>query len=875
MGWKRRGARISREIESEMESHLERYAADLMARGVNPEEAHRRARIEFGSRAAIAEECREAAGLRWSDEVARDLRYAARVLRKSPTFTAAAVGTLALCIGANTAIFSVVDAVLLRPLPYPHAERLATIARHYAGSGSDTDGLQQNGTIWEAIRDHATDLDVAAYNGSMGVNFVAGGHAEFVKQQRVSAGYFRVLGITPVIGREFSADEDRSGGPAVTVLGCAFWKRTFHSDPAIVGSTIHLRGEPYTVVGVLPSDFQSSVPADLWTPLRPSRDGEGAGYNYSLVARVRAGKTWPEADAQVGAIGAPLLRDPNERALLRLIPFQRGLTASLRRPLLILWAAVGLVLLIGCVNIAGLLLARAAGRMREMATRMALGGGRGALIRQMLAESMLLGLCGGAAGTLLGWLGVKALRFLAQDSLEVWQTVQLDWRTLGATAAISIVAGLFFGLYPALVASRLDFRAALGEAGRAVAGGRNPWPRRILVTGEVALGVVLLVGAGLLIRSFAYLQGLNPGFNTRHVIAAHLSLQDARYADCNRVNQLFEQSLARIRELPGVESAAVTLSLPYEQALNVGFRRVNGHPVDTEEQITNLFYITPQFFHALQIPLLRGRAFSSADTATSAHIAIVSESFVRMYLREGDPIGRHLDLDGNGPCQIVGVVGDIQQKSGWSETDVPLEGKPDVYVPSTQVNGRFMQIVHRWFSPSWIVRTEGPAEGTIAGIERAVESTDPQLPFAGFESMEEVRYRSTAKERFQAALLGTLAGLALLLAAVGIYGMIANSVAERTRELGIRLALGATSGQAMRAVALPGVALAVTGVGAGLALAGFASRLLRHLIFGVQPGDPATFSMAAAGLLGVAAIASFLPALRVARLNPADTLRQE
>ena len=514
-------SRLDGEIASEMGSHMERYAADLIAAGVEPGEARRRARIEFGSTAAAAEECREAVGLRWPNEFARDLRYAARVLRKSPTFTAAAVATLALCIGANTAIFSVVDAVLLRPLPYPHPERLVCVARHYQDT---TEGLGENGQIWEAVRDDASYLDAAVIGGSMGVNFASGGRVEYVTQQRVSAGFFRVLGIPPLIGREFSADEDRQGGPAVTVLSYALWKRIFREDPAIVGQAITLRGEPYTVVGVLPANFQSSTPADLWTPLRPSRNGEGGGWNYDLVGRLRPGATWVQADTQIEAIGAPILHGNGKdtRVRLHLISLQSGLTDNLRRPLLILWAAVGLVLLIGCVNIAGLLLARAAGRTREMATRLALGSGRAALVRQMLAESVLLGLSGGAAGVALGWLGVKALKALAQDSLNVWQTLELDWRVLAATACASIAAGILFGLYPALVASRLEIRAALGEAGRGVAGSRNPWPRRLLVAGEVALGVVLLVGAGLLIRTFAHLRGLNPGFDAHSVITAQL-----------------------------------------------------------------------------------------------------------------------------------------------------------------------------------------------------------------------------------------------------------------------------------------------------------------------------------------------------------------
>jgi hypothetical protein len=324
-----------------------------------------------------------------------------------------------------------------------------------------------------------------------------------------------------------------------------------------------------------------------------------------------------------------------------------------------------------------------------------------------------------------------------------------------------------------------------------------------------------------------------------------------------------------------VESAAVVLTLPYQFALNSPFRRLDGPHVDTEYQITNMFYSTPDFFRVLRIPLLRGRLFSDNDNRDTAQVAIVSEAFVRMYLRGDDPLGRHLDFGGGDHREVIGVVGDIQQKSGWGEEFGPVAPMPAVYIPAAQTDDKFLQLVHTWFAPNWIVRASGPPEGIIAGMQRAVQAADPQLPFAGFHSMEDVRYRAFAQERFQAALLGSLAGLALLLSAVGIYGLIANSVAERTRELGIRLAMGATVAQAMRAVALPGVALAAAGVGAGCMLAAFASRLLRHLVWGVRPGDPLTFGAVGLVLLGVAALASLLPALRVLRLNPAETLRQE
>ncbi len=874
-----RRRRVEREMEAEIESHIERYSEDLAARGVPPAEARRRARVEFGAVEAVKDECREALGLRWTDEFRRNLRHAARLLRKSPAFTATTVLTLALCIGVNTAVFSVVDAVLLRALPYPEPERLVTFVTHFQGRGMEEDQTSQNGRTWLAVHEHATYLDCAAFGGGWtGVNFAAQGKVEYVQQERVSAGFFRVLGINPMLGREFMPEEDRVGGPAVTVLSYALWKRVFNADPSVIDRAVLLRGEPYTIVGVMPPGFQTSVPADLWTPLRPSTTGEGGGTNYHIVARLRPGVTWAQADSQVNVVGAPMLQErrlpPDVSAWLRLIPLQQGLTQGVRMPLLILIGAVGVVLLIGCVNIAGLLLARAAARTREIATRLALGGGRGAVLRQMLTESLLLAFCGGAVGVALGWLGMQGLRLLAKDTLGIWQTLRLDLRVLGVTAGLSLVTSLVFGVLPALEASRVDVCAALAEGGgRGVAGRRSRWLRRSLVLGEVALGMVLLIGAGLLIRTFAYLVNLRPGFDPTNVITANLSLQDARYTSSRRVNQLFEQSLARIRELPGVESAAVGLSVPYVRPLNVGFRRLDGPRVDDKTQIMNLIYITPEYFQTLRIPLLRGRLLTGADGPGSTRVVVVNEAFVRKYLPEQDPLGSHLRIDG-APSEIVGVVGDVQQRPGWGDYG-PLAPMPGAFMPAAQTSDKFLQLAHTWFSPSWVVRTSVPQGGVIAGMQRAVEAIDPQLPFAGFRSMADVRSRSLSEQRVGAILLTILGGLALVLAAVGIYGLIANSVAERTRELGIRMALGATTGQAMRAVALPGVALALGGVIVGCVLARAAAQVLRHLVWGVSATDAVTFGMVALTLLLVSAAASFIPALRVARLNPAQTLREE
>jgi len=543
------------------------------------------------------------------DNLQRDLAYAVRMLRKSPGFTTIATLTLALGIGVNTAIFSVVDAVLLRTLPYPEPDRLAEVSTLYQSKGIERFETSQDGRTWEMVRDHATFIDAAVFSGwSAGVNFVAQGKAVYLQQQRVGSGFFRILGVSPVLGREFTPEEDRTGGPAVVALSYALWRRAFKADPAVAGRTATLRGEPYTIVGVMPPGFQTSAPADLWTPIRPSTAGEGGGTNYGIIARLKPGAQWAQADSQISVLGEAAIKErrlpPEVSARFHLIPLQRGLTEGLRRPLLILWAAVGLVLLIGCVNIAGLQLARSGARTREIATRLALGSGRAAVTRQLLAESLLLAGAGGAIGVGLGYVGLHGLARVARDSMGVWQTVTLDIRVLAVTICVSLLTAVVFGLVPALQASGIDIRSALIEAGgRGIAGGASRWPPRLLVVGEVALGMLLLVGAGLLIRTLAHLSALRPGFDATNVITAKLSLQDARYTSSQSMNRLFDESLSRIiRELPGVESAAVVLGLPYERLLNMGFRKLDGPPADRERAITNLCYVTPEYFQALRIP---------------------------------------------------------------------------------------------------------------------------------------------------------------------------------------------------------------------------------------------------------------------------------
>lgn len=872
-----RRRRVEADLEEEMRLHKELRIRKLREQGVGAAEAVYAAQRQFGNSTSWKERCRDLWGFASIEGFWRDLKVAARSLRKSRGFAVTAVATLALGIGANTAVFSVVDAVLLRPLPYPEVERLGSLYTFYQTPGASDSQIAQDGRTYELLQQYGDSMESAAHSGPMSakVNVAAEGQVQYVQQQRVTAGFFRVLGIKPLIGREFTKAEDSKGGPPVAVFSYRLWKQLFHGDPSIVGRAVRLKGEPYTIVGVMPSGFQASTPADVWTPLRVSTTGEGGGENYGVIVRLKPGATWQRAEAEVQRIGAMRIQEkkefpPNLSVHFTVLPLQTAWTEDNRTPILLVWYAVALVLLIACLNVAGLLLARGAGRTQEIGTRMALGGGRAAIIRQLFAESLLLSLMAGIAALGVGYLGMMGLRVVARESLDVWQTIQLDGRVLLASSAITLLTSILFGLYPAFRASRIDIRSALVEAGgRAVAGARSLWPRRLMIVGEIMLGVMLLIAAGLLVRSFLFLRGQQPGFDATNVVTATLPLQDARYQTNETVNALFNKTLVRMRSLPGVESAAVSLCLPYERGLNVRVWSPN-----QKSTMTRLTYITPGYFQALRIPVLKGRVFTDADKKDGRLVAIVNQAYAKKYFPEKDPIGESIS-QGNDRREIVGLVRDVPMKGGLGGYDAPLTPIPVLFIPAAQASDGLLNLVHVWFSPSWIVRSAAPLPDTMAGMQNAMQSVEPLLPFAGFRSLNEVKSTTLAQQRFQAMLMSMLAGLALLLAGIGIYGLIAYSVTERTREFGIRMALGATVWQSVKAVALPGIALAAVGCVLGVAGASGLVRLLQNMIWGVRTTDAITFLGTALLLFLVAAAASFLPARRLARLNPAETLRNE
>jgi predicted permease len=807
-----------------------------------------------------------------------DARFALRQLRRSPGFTCIVLLTLALCMGANSAIFSVLDAVLFRPAPFPQPDRLALLVTVQRGNGGEDVSTSQTGALYEVVRDQVPGLDCAAWSRVGGANFAAGGRAEFIQQQRVSSGYFRVMGIAPLMGREFSREEDVPKGPALAVLSWDFWQRQLHGDAGVIGKAIDLKGEPHTVTGVMPREYPGAIPVDVWTPLRPSRRGEGGGSNYGVTGRLRPGVSFEAVNEQLRSLSRALRADPAFPKEVkdfeeRVVPLNAGLMEDSRRELLVTWGAVLTVLLIGCVNIAGLLLARAGAREREIATRLALGGNRPAIVRQLLMESLLLAIGGGVLGIALGGFVLDWLKQLGAEKHQLWNAIQLDGRIMAAMMAAALLTSVLFGLAPALATTRLDLRSVMMESGRGVAGVRRRWPRQALVAAEIALSLVLLVGAGLMLRTLAYLKGLSPGFDTRNVIAAEISLQDARYRELAACERLYRDSLSRIRQIPGVVAASVALTLPYERPLNNGMRVVDGdRPQDF--RTVEVVYATPEYLDTMRIPLVAGRTMRDTDSAHSTGIVVVSRAFAEKYLKGRNPLGHHVSLGGKAR-EIVGVTGDIQQHSGISGGMGPIAIEPTVYVPVAQLNDGFVQMVHTWFSPKWAIRTSGPDARLTEQVRAALAAVDPLLPIARFRTVEEFAGQYTQGQRYLAALFSMLAGLALLLSAIGLYGLVSQSVVQRRHELGIRLALGATVGQTIGSVMRPGVTLAMAGIAAGLVLSTGAAKLMKSLIFGVRENDPWTFAAVAGVLLVVAAAASLGPALRILRMDPAETLRSE
>lgn len=818
--------------------------------------------------------------------LAQDLRYGVRQLRKNPGFAMIAIITLALGIGANTTIFSLVNAFLLRPLPYPQPERLGVLVRHMEGVSPQSgqfvqeDDPTEDGKTWEEVRDQIPSAHGAVFAGTSGVNLVAGfgpgAEIRYVQDMRVSAGYFEVLGIPLFLGRGFTQEEDRPGGPNAVIVSYSLWQSALHGDREIVGKPLTLKGETHTVVGVLSRAAQVTGTADLWTPLQPHQGGECGGQNCEIILRLVPGASWQQVAAELSHIRKDWLDEvakDKARAWFYVSSLRdaRNLDNGMKDPVLLLMLAVGLILLIACTNLAALTLVHISRRTPELATRLALGASRWDVLRQLWTEGLVISVLGGGIALVLALFTISLVQGFLPSFMMPVGGVRIDIRVLIFTFAASLLASLLFAALPALQVRRLDLRTSIAAGSHTVVQGSSRL-RRILVSGEVALTIILLAGAGLLIRALIHLQTLPKGFDAANVVAGSVSLDDARYRNAGAFRNLLDRSVAEMRKIPGVENAAVGLSLPYERGLNSGLKILDGKFAG-KDWVSSMAYVTPGYFNVFRIPVLAGRSFSDSDTANSLPVAIVNVDFAREFFGEPYPIGRHVETSSK-TFTIVGIVQNVAKKPGMGD-DQPIATEPVMYLPADQTPQGLVNVAHIWFEPSWVIRTRQPLEGTPHAMQEAMARVDSQLPFSGFHSMQEILAKSLVTQRIEVGLTFSMAGLALLLSALGLYGLVSNLVVQRRREFAIRLAFGSTRQAAMVEVGWDGMRSAAYGSLVGLSLSLLVLRVLRSVLWGIRFYDPLTFVTVIAAMLVIAAFATLIPASRLAQLDPAQTLRAE
>jgi len=861
------------DFSAEIEAHIQHESERLQEQGLSEEDARAAARRAFGNIMQAEERFYESGRQLWWDHLGQDLRFGLRMLRRNPGFTVTVILTLALSIGANTAIFSIVNALILKSLPYSNPERMGTIYTQITGSVATDERHKLDGEQWELLRDNVPSLLSAVSSPrTSGINLQANSHVEYVHDGRISAHYFDVLAVQPMMGRNFSEDEDRPHGPKSTILSYSLWRNTFSSNPNILGQPILLKGEPFTVIGVLPEGATTPLNADLYTALQPSRRGEGGGTNFESITRLRDGASWQQANAEINRAWSlraqryELKDNPGAQVTYHSVQLQKGQTDSLRPQALALMLAAGFILLIASANLAGLTLVRMLRRASEVATRLALGASRWQIQKQFWVENLLLALVGGAVGIGVGFLALRGLLLLLPEHFLPVTSVPLDGRVMGFTLAVSLLTSILFGMLPALAARNVDLRSSMTS--RAVAGGSQRL-RQGLIAGEVALTVVLLAASGLLIRTLVHLETLPPGFNSNGVMTGKASLDDHRFHDPAVFIKLLDESTAAMRQIPGVQNAAVGMSLPYERTLNDGVILSDGKEAGQKDQ-TDVVYVTPGYFGTLQMPLIAGQVLTETDGPNAQHVVVVNEAFARKFYGGSNPVGRYINRD----TLIVGEVANVSVSSGLYD-GAPLMSEQTIYIPAVQVNPQSLALLHVWFQPSWIVRTASPVDGLTAQMQRALASVDPNLPFSGFYSMRDLLAKTLATQRIEVALLSAMAALALLLSAVGIFALVSNMVAQRTREIGIRMALGSTVGQAMVQIGRSGAGASVLGLFLGLTLCVGVLRVMRSVLYGVGVYDVPTILLVILTLASVTLIATTVPTLRIARIDPAKTLRDE
>ncbi len=870
-----------RDLDDELRHYLELTAADFVGRGLSADEAWRAARLQLGNPTVTREQVR---GYGWENAVealAADLRYAARRLRNSPGFTAVCTVTLALGVGAATAIFSAVNPILFEPLPYPRGERILAISD--VGNGGSP--LDVTFGTYRELAQRARSFEALAVMKGWFPTATGAGEPQRLTGQRVSAGYFRSLGVPPAIGRDFDASDDRPNGPRVVLLGDGLWRRRFGADSGIVGRQVTLDGDPHTVIGVMPGAFENvlATGAELWAPLQYGAsfapDSREWGHHLRMIGRLRAAASRSQAAAELATIArTPLAEFPRVRwasleSGLIVSSLQEDVTRGVRPALLAVFGAVILLLAIACVNVTNLLLARAAQRRAEFAMRRALGAGRERLIRQLLTESAALALVGGALGMIVAAIGVRALVVLSPPTLPRLDAIRLDGAVFAFALGVVALVGVGVGLVPALQLARGDLRVGLQQASRRAAGDQRS-ARGALVVTEVALALMLLVSAGLMLRSLARVFAVSVGFDPSNLLTMQVQ-HSGRGIEADSVRyRFFEQALEAVRRVPGIEGAAFTSQLPLSGDLDVYGVRFESDRDPTDLGAALRYAVTPGYFAAMRIPLRQGRLLDARDTPAAPRVAVINESFARQRFPKGDALGQRLRF---GPEQgdwhtIVGVVGDVKQAS------VGLVQSAAVYVAPRQWS---------WVDPlmSLVVRVScGRARAdaqrcdaarVAPEVRRAIWSVDKDQPIVRVATMRELVARSAAERRFALVVFEAFALVALVLAATGIYGVLASSVAERTREIGVRSALGASRRAILGLVVRQGMTLTASGIVIGLIGAAAASRVIVTLLFGVSRLDPLTYLSVVGVLLGVSGIACWLPAWRAARVDPAITLRAQ
>jgi macrolide transport system ATP-binding/permease protein len=836
----------------------------------------------FGNVMQVEERFYESGRWLWWDHLWQDLRFGLRMLARNRGFTVTVVLTLALAIGANTAIFSIVNALLLKELPYAHPERIGTIYARTTGPDSYDMRRNLDGEQWELLRDNVPSLISAVSGGrTSGVNLQAGSQVQYLQAGRVSAHYFDVLAVPPVLGRNFSEDEDRPHGPKTAILSNALWRTVFGGNREVLGQAVLLKGEPHTIIGVLPESATTPLNADLYTALQPSREGEGVGTNFQAITRLREGASWLQADAEMNRAWALSSRvqhfvksSPGAHITYYSVPLQKGETDTLQPQVLALMLAAGFILLIACANLAGLTLVRMLRRASEIATRVALGASSWQIQRQLWIENLLLAVFGASVGIGVGFLALRGLLLLLPEHFLPVRDVPLDTRVLVFTLFLSLLTSVLFGMLPAFTTRKVDLRSSIGS--RSIIGTGGVRLRQGLIAGEVALTVVLLAAAGLLIRTLIHLETMPPGFNPNGVITAKASLDDARYHEPANFRKLLTASLATMRRIPGVQNASVGLTLPYERALLDGVNLNDGKEAG-QEITANEVYVTPGYFDSLQIPVLAGRTFTDSDAPDSQPVVIINQAFARKFFPGANALGRYLNQDHKNKL-IVGVVADtvLSSAAKLNAGSAPLTSEEAIYLPAAQLtDSKALSVVHAWFQPSWIVRTARPVQGLTVQMQSALASADPNLPFSGFYNMNDLMAATLATQRIEVALLAAMASLALLLSALGIFALVANMVAQRAREIGIRLALGSTIQKAMIHVGRSGVGAAALGLVVGLILSAGGLRAIRSVLYGVDVYDLPTILVVVLTLSVVTLLATTAPALRVRRIDPARTLREE